>query len=67
MTLKEAKKLKVQDRVRWPEGANGCTEDIGTVCAEMNLSTLYVKWDNGERTYLHDESVVRFIVKEVSQ
>ena len=65
MTLKEAKKLKVGDRVMWIAGGNGCPPDSGTVELDEHLYP-FVRWDDpnhGERTYLVDTPALQYIQK----
>jgi hypothetical protein len=65
MTLAEAKKLKVGDKVKWPAGANKCPEAIGIVLEDPFTDSLYVMWPDTpeQRTYLHDEHAVKYLVK----
>lgn len=60
MTLTQAKSLKVGDQVLWPSGANGCTSAKGMVEFGEYLN-LCVLWEDGQRTYLHDENAVKYI------
>jgi len=63
MTLIQARKLKVGDVVRWPEGANGCKESIGIVTLDPRHDSLFVLWPDtpDQRTYLHDKDAVKYI------
>lgn len=64
MTAKQAKKLKVGDRVNWVSGGNGCVADSGTVCLDDRYDSLFVLWDNpmsGQRTYLHDTPALQYM------
>jgi hypothetical protein len=60
MTIKQAKQLKVGDRVQWVNGGNGCPADTGTV--ELDEQYPFVRWDDpkhGERTYLVDTPALK--------
>lgn len=63
MTLTQARKLKVGDKILWPAGANGCAESIGTVCKDEKYHNLFVEWPDtpDQRTYLHDKAAVKFL------
>ena len=63
MTPAQARKLKIGDRVRWPEGANGCKESIGMVTLDAPNDALFVLWPDtpDQRTYLHDKDAVKYL------
>jgi hypothetical protein len=65
MDIKQAKKLKAGDRVKWVEGGNGCPLDFGTVKLDEHQYP-FVLWDSpacGERTYLVDTPVLKHMEK----
>lgn len=59
MTLNQAEKLKVGDKVIWPDGVNGCKEAIGTVTYDDVNNCNFVVWDDGQKTWLHDADAVQ--------
>jgi hypothetical protein len=61
MTLTQVKKMKVGDVAKWPEGANGCAAAKGVVLSDPSNDALFVMWEDGQRTYLHDKNAVQYI------
>ena len=64
MDKKETAKLKLGDKVVWPKGANGCpykAKGVVTRHPTKFLSALYVKWDDGQNTFLSDWNAMKFV------
>ncbi len=48
MTLKELKKSKIGDKVRWESFEEGVVESVGGEVSEVGYAAVKIQWDDGK-------------------